>query len=298
MRVLVTGAAGFLGSHLSHALVVRGFETIGLIRPGSDTWRLADVRERLPVVEVDLNDGVAAGRVVRDAAPDVVCDLAWEGVGNRFHDDARRMDANVSAHLGLIGAAAAAGCRRWIGLGSQAEYGRHSARIDEGCATEPVTAYGNAKLRVAVLGQQLAARTGMEFVWLRVFSTYGPMDAPDWLIPSIVLSLLGGDRPKLTAGTQRWDYLFVADAALAIVESVGAARLDGVYNLGSGRAVPVREIAEMIRDAVDAAPHSARDHAQHFVAVGPDICRGFIGAAKRAVLIAVHGRTQHQNLTA
>jgi nucleoside-diphosphate-sugar epimerase len=114
-----------------------------------------------------------------------------------------------------------------------------------------VTLYGTVKLCLGLLGQKLAAQAGMEFVWLRLFSSYGPMDAPDWLIPSITLSLLRGERPKLTAATQKWDYLFVEDAALAIAEAVLAARLDGVYNLGSGQPVTVLEIVQTIRDAID-----------------------------------------------
>ena len=65
------------------------------------------------------------------------------------------------------------------------------------------------------------------------------------------LALLRGERPKLTAGTQKWDYLYVEDAARAVVEAVFATRLDGVYNLGSGRAVAVRDIVQTIRDLID-----------------------------------------------
>src|SRR6185369_9014041 len=133
--------------------------------------------------------------------PDVVCDLAWEGVGNRFHEDPRQIRANLAAHLALLDAACRAGCRRWIGLGSQAEYGPQSARIDERCPTAPASLYGTVKLCLALLGQKLAAQASMEFAWLRLFSTYGPMDGPGWLIPSVTLSLLRGERPKLTAGT-------------------------------------------------------------------------------------------------
>jgi UDP-glucose 4-epimerase len=224
---------------------------MAIMRPGGDVWRIADIRGPLALVAADLTDTAAVARVVLDAAPDVVCDLAWEGVGNRFHDDPRQVRANLSAHLGLLDAACRAGCRRWIGLGSQAEYGPRSTRIDERCPTAPVSLYGTAKLCLALLGEKLAPQAGMEFVWLRLFSSYGPMDGPGWLIPSVTLSLLRGERPKLTAGTQKWDYLFVEDAALAVIEAVAAARLDGVYNLGSGRAVPVLRIVETIRDAID-----------------------------------------------
>src|SRR5205814_179009 len=157
------------------------------------------------------------------------------------------------AHLDLLATAARAGCRRWIGLGTQAEYGPQSARIDERCPPAPTTLYGAVKLSVGLLGRQLAAQAGMEFVWLRLVSSYGPMDDPGWLIPSVTLRLLGRERPDLTAGTQKWDYLFVEDAAGAVVEAATAPTLDGVFNLGSGRGVAVRDIVEAIRDLIDPA---------------------------------------------
>jgi nucleoside-diphosphate-sugar epimerase len=232
-------------------LVARGIDTGALVRPGVDLWRIADVRGALRLLYGDLNDRNVVERIVRDQCPDVICDLAWEGVANRLHDDPRQITANLSAHLGLIASASQAGCRRWIGLGSQAEYGPRPVRISENEPPGPVTLYGTVKLCLALLGQQLAVQSGMEFVWLRLFSTYGPMDSPGWLIPSVILALLRGERPKLTAGTQKWDYLFVEDAALAIAEAATASKLAGVYNLGSGRVASVREIAGMIRDTID-----------------------------------------------
>jgi UDP-glucose 4-epimerase len=251
VHVLLTGAAGFLGSHVARALLIRGIRTTAVVRPGGDAWRIADLRAQLTMVAADLNDAALLERTLAEVSPDVVCDLAWEGVGNRFRDDPRQVEANLSAHVQLVGAAGRAGCRRWVGLGSQAEYGPRPALIDEECPPAPVTVYGTVKLCLALLGRKLATQAGMEFVWLRLFSTYGPRDAASWLIPSTTLVLLRGERPTLTAGTQKWDYLFVEDAALAVVEAVTAPQLDGVYNLGSGRAVPVIEIVQMIRDLID-----------------------------------------------
>src|SRR2546428_7758540 len=239
MRVLVTGASGFLGSHVTRALVARGADVTALVRRGSDPWRVADVLPRLELVSADLAESEASARALQDAAPEVVCDLAWHGVGNRFHQDPSQVSANLQAHLDLLATAARAGCRRWIGLGTQAEYGPQSARIDERCPPVPTTLYGAVKLSVSLLGRQLAAQAGMEFVWLRLFSSYGPMDDPGWLIPSVTLRLLGRERPDLTAGTQKWDYLFVEDAAVEGEADAQAPTIRLVVTLRSGPAAGV-----------------------------------------------------------
>jgi UDP-glucose 4-epimerase len=79
------------------------------------------------------------------------------------------------------------------------------------------------------------------------------MDDPAWLIPSVILALLRGARPDLTPGTQKWDYLYVGDAAAAVAEACDAATLDGLFNLGSARPVTVRTIVEGVRDLIDPA---------------------------------------------
>jgi UDP-glucose 4-epimerase len=251
MRVVVTGAGGFIGAHVVHTLMTRGHTVTALVRPGSDAWRLERVRDSVDVVAVDLRTPQSAARVLGAASPEVVCDLAWHGVGNRLHGDASQLSANLQVHLDWLVAGANARVRRWIGLGSQAEYGPQPARIDERCLPEPTTLYGTAKLCTGLASRSVAREAGIELAWLRLFSAYGPMDRPGWLIPSVILALLRGDCPDLTLGTQKWDYLFVQDVAAAIADAAESTSLDGVFNLGSGEAIAVRTIIESVRDLID-----------------------------------------------
>ena len=93
----------------------------------------------------------------------------------------------------------------------------------------------------------------MGFAWLRLFSPYGPGDNSNWLIPSVAAQILAGQAPRTSAGTQKWDYLHIADCAQGILAAAVTESAQGVFNLSSGRAVTVRSIVERIRDL--ACPH-------------------------------------------
>jgi nucleoside-diphosphate-sugar epimerase len=150
----------------------------------------------------------------------------------------------------LVELAREVGCKHFIGLGSQAEYGPLNKKISESDPTEPTTLYGATKLAACHLTRQLCAQFGIGWAWLRVFSTYGPMEDLSWMIPYLIRAVLKGERPALTACEQRWDYLFGPDAAEAIW-AVARSQAPGVFNLGSGKAESLRKIVETLRDAID-----------------------------------------------
>jgi UDP-glucose 4-epimerase len=251
MRAMVTGATGFLGSYLTQ-LLVRNGETVAIVhRPHSDLTRIQGILSQVTKIRGDLMELSDIEDEILGFVPDTIFHLAWYGVGNRHHNDEDQIDKNLYSTLDLMRLAIRSGCPTWIGLGSQAEYGPQNRILDEDAPTEPTTMYGAVKLCTYLLCKQMAIANLMRFVWIRVFSAYGPKDNADWMIPYLIRMLLRGEKPQLTPGEQKWDYLYAEDAAEAIYSVATTQKAEGVFNLGSGQVHTLRRIVEQIRDIID-----------------------------------------------
>lgn len=250
-RAFVTGASGFIGSFVVEQLVASGVEVAILRRPETDLWRLGPAAGQVQGITGDLDQAASYREALVEFAPEVVLHLAWHGVANSLRNDRTQVERNLHATLSLVETAADAGARAWVGAGSQAEYGRHEGALDENALTRPTTLYGAAKLSACHLAGRMADLRGLRFAWLRVFSTFGPRDNPGWMIPSLIRALGRRERPALTEGEQRWDYLAVQDAAAAFQAVAASTSAEGVFNLGSGSAPRLRDTIEFIRDCVD-----------------------------------------------
>jgi UDP-glucose 4-epimerase len=251
MKLFVTGGSGFIGAHLCRALVEAGHRVAVLSREGAP-WRLRDIRSSLALIRGGLDDIAAWHDELADFRPDAVAHAAWRGVAN-FDRDAPSQVDNIGWTAALVAQAAAAGASTFLGLGSQAEYGPKSTVIGPDDQPAPTTLYGEAKLAAGRIAGRIAAQAGLRFVWMRIFSTYGPTDHPYWLIPGLIGQLLQGSRPPLTRCEQCWDFLHVADAAHAIRLALESASAQGIYTLGSGAAPPLRRTVERVRDRIDPA---------------------------------------------
>lgn len=249
MKVFVTGASGFIGSYLCRELLDAGHEVAVLLR-NSEAWRIVPMLERIHIIEGDLASQVNWKDKLTDFAPDSVAHLAWLGVSGGDRNSPNQ-NANIGWTTDLFDLACDVGVNSFLALGSQAEYGPHDKMIGPSTATHPTSLYGEVKLATYRLLENRAAKAGVRFVWMRVFSTYGPGDHPYWMIPSLIKALLNGERPALTAGEQLWDFLHVRDAVRAMRLALEIPAASGVYALGSGEAPPLRSTIELIRDSVD-----------------------------------------------
>jgi len=247
MKILITGAGGFLGAATARAGVAAGEEILCLARAEAPP-RLSPVAAQVKMLCIDVTDEAAVRAALEAERPDAVVHSAWGGLAAGARAGRDQIDGNLLATCRLAAAAADAGVARFVGIGSQAEYGPLERRIRENDLPRPVSMYGAAKLAGFHLAGETARAAGMGFAWLRLFAAYGPGDNPSWLIPSLIRAMLAGERPRTTLGTQKWDYLYIEDAAEAVLAAVRSPDATGAFNLSSDDPVPIRTIVETIRD--------------------------------------------------
>lgn len=252
MRCLVTGASGFLGSWLVRQLLQDGHSVLAVVRPGGKHPRLTAVASQLEFAYADLSTIPSITAEANDFGPDVVFHLAWQG-GNsgRFANDPEQVYTNVPGTLEIVRIAYEAGCKKLFSFGSSVEYGAYRVPVRETDAVSPRNLYGHSKHAMIQLTQALSEQWGMRFCGIRPFWIYGPMDDELRMIPHVIRQFLSGNRPKVTAGEQLWDYLYVEDAVKAIVGLAASGDAAGIFNLGSGSPRPLKSVVSLIRDLID-----------------------------------------------
>jgi nucleoside-diphosphate-sugar epimerase len=224
VKVLVTGATGFIGSHVARALLQGGHEVHAVVRPASDRRRIADI-ERALTVHIGEMDHVPVD-------PDVLIHLAWYAVPGRYLAAPENREC-LAASLRLLRRAAC----RVVCAGTCFEFDTSLGRLSEDSPTKPTSLYAESK---DALRRELVERH--DAVWVRFFYQYGPWEDERRLVPSIMRALQRGEPAELSPGEQRRDFLHVEDVAAAVV-AIATSGLTGPVNVGSGEAPSVKEIA-------------------------------------------------------
>ena len=248
---VITGPTGAVGAALCRHLLAAGVRVYAVVRPGSA--RLGTLPAGVQIVPCDQAELEKLPERLPVPQADAFYHLAWQGTTGAARNDLEAQMENVRASLAAVRAAKKLGCQVFIGAGSQAEYGRVEGLLRADTPAFPETGYGMAKLCAGQMTRLACEQEGMAHVWVRILSVYGPQDGGGSMISSVILKLLRGETPALTAGEQLWDYLYADDAAEALYRCALRGRDGAVYPLGSGQAMPLRNYVEILRDAIDPA---------------------------------------------
>lgn len=238
-KIVVTGAAGFTGYHVTKALLDREYKVVAVLRPNSaHNVRLNGMA--VQCVELDMTDISRLSQYVENA--DAFIHLAWQG--ERY--DFAAQYANVSIAVQALETAASMGCKRFLATGSQAEYGRQTDLITEDILPKPYCSYGTAKVAACYLTRNRAKQLGIDWLWGRIFSLYGKYEPEGRLIPDLVHAMQQKKEFHMTSGQQNWDYLDERDAASAIVALLERGRAGEIYNIANGDYHPLRFFTDQV----------------------------------------------------
>ena len=253
MKALVTGGAGFIGSHLVEGLVRRGHavRVFDNLSTGS-LDNLAPVQDAVEVVIGDLRDGEAVNRAV-EGVEVVFHQAADPSVPRSISHPRDCYDINVLGTLNLLAAARDAGCRRVVFASSCAVYGNDPRQPkSEELPPAPESPYASSKLAGEELCQVFTRVYGLEAVALRYFNVYGPRQSPDGpyasVIPRFIADLKAGARPRVFGdGEQTRDFIFVGDVVEANLRAATASEAVGeVINIGSGHSTSINALLTVL----------------------------------------------------
>lgn len=281
MHIVLTGAAGFIGSHTAEALVAAGHRVTGVdafdgyLYPAAVKRRNAAALAHLPVdrfrlVEADIADEAAMAALAGADDVDVVCHLAaLAGVRPSIAEPLRYARANVHGTVVLLEAMRRGRCRRLVFASSSSVYGvrgggdlaRAAAFREEDPCVRPASPYAATKRAGELLCSTYRDLHGIGASCLRFFTVYGPRQRPDMAIHMFTRAIAAGQPVELYGdGSSRRDYTFVADVVRGVVAACERARpaAYAVYNLGGTVTTSLAELVAAIERVVGRAARTVR----------------------------------------
>jgi len=240
-KVLVTGATGFVGSHLVAALLAQGVQVRAVAR-SIERARSMLWFDQVEFVAADIHDPTLDVVALADGI-EVLAHLAWPGLPNYqalFH-----FEVNLPADYQFLKRMIAAGVTQLMVTGTCFEYGLRNGPQSETSPALPCTAYGLAKNSLRLFLERLQQQSPFRLQWVRLFYLYGPGQAANSLLASLDRAIDAGDTHfAMSAGEQLRDYLPVQQVALSLCNILAQPSFSGVVNCCSGEPVSVRTLVE------------------------------------------------------
>ncbi len=246
-NILVTGGAGFIGSHLVRRLLSDGYSVSVLLKDTTDTVRIKDLLPQLKIIIDDMSDMGRLKKILGEIKPYGIFHCAASNIksgASAPEDDL--IKANIGGTMHLIRALEDVDYKFFINSGSYLEYGTKQKPFRESDSCEPVEIYALTKLAATLYCQSVARSNGKPIVTFRIFSPYGPEMEKGRLVYEVVRRARENSEILLTKPETSRDFIFIDDIVDLYIEAMDKAfSLKGeIFNLGSGKAITLGDLVE------------------------------------------------------
>ncbi|SHJ39356.1 Nucleoside-diphosphate-sugar epimerase [Clostridium cavendishii DSM 21758] len=244
MNIVITGATGFIGTALCQELINNGHNVTSIIRPNSS--KKGKLPKEVNIVELPLDklDKMSGNY-------DIFYHLAWNGASGADRNNFDIQNSNIKYTAEAIRLAKRCGCQKFIGAGSQAEYGVvHGLCNEDTTVPNPFMMYGAAKLASYHIGKILSEQLGITFIWPRIYSVYGVGENEETLLSYVIKTLKKGGAPELSACQNMWDFIYITDCVKALRLLGEKDETVGLYNISVGEPRLLKSFVEEVKNIV------------------------------------------------
>ena len=241
MKILVTGANGFVGRHVINELLKYDHQIIAAVR---NKTSLTELEDKIKIIEFDLDNLQSRKNYFSELnSPDLLIHLAWQGLPN--YKESFHLEKNLPSHSAFLKNMIENGLQNLVVTGTCFEYGMKEGCLSEDMESDPQNPYALAKDKLRKFLEELQKQNSFTLNWIRLFYMYGKGQNPNSLLSQLELALQNGETTfNMSGGEQLRDYLPVEKIAEYIVRIALQNKINGIINCCSGVPVKVKTLVE------------------------------------------------------
>ena len=240
-KIIVTGITGSIGQYIVEPLKELGFEVYGIGRRDLST-------NEFHYIKSDINNSIDMLNIFNQIKPEYLVHLAWDlGVDHYVSNSNFEL---LASSLNILKYFKENGGKKAIFIGTCLEYKFKNTPLKENDELNPTTIYSKCKNYLRELSELYCANNNIDFVWCRIFNTYGKDDQMDRLFPFIINSLKNNKKTLIKHSQLKKDYIYTGDVA-KIISLIANSDINGIINICSGIAISLKEFATIIASKMD-----------------------------------------------
>ena len=251
-RILITGAAGFIGANLVRELLKTKNEIHVVIRDTTELWRIKNIIKDCQVSIIDLGNFELLRKCIQNTRPQIVYHCATYGVSHSQTNHLQMFDTSITQTINLLNSLVGQSeLECLINLGTSMEYGPKSGRIKETDREEPNTLYGISKLAQTKIVQYFAQKYNLPASTLRIFTSYGKFEESHHLIGDLMMGIINKKSVKIKNLNAKRDFIFIDDVVRALQIAGSVKPNKQIINIGSGTEYSVDNIVKIVKTIGD-----------------------------------------------